>query len=134
MTPRKRGRPRNEAADHAILESTIALLGERGYRDFNVDVISERTGVAKTTIYRRWPSKAALVAAAIAPMPPLTDAESIVTDTEHALALLRDPEGDAIDVIRAIVTPRHAALSALVGEPEADMRIGVLLARLIVGR
>jgi AcrR family transcriptional regulator len=132
VPPRKRGRPRDASADSAILGTTIELLRERGYRDFNVDVVSDRTGIAKSTIYRRWPSKGALVAAAIAPLPSGLDAEAIVADTERVLALLRDPDGEAIDVIRATIVPRHAALATLVGEHEADARIGALLVRLLV--
>jgi AcrR family transcriptional regulator len=132
VPPRKRGRPRDASADSAILDTTIELLRERGYRDFNVDVVSDRTGIAKSTIYRRWPSKGALVAAAIAPLPSGLDAEAIVADTERVLALLRDPDGEAIDVIRATIVPRHAALAALLGEHEADARIGALLVRLLV--
>jgi AcrR family transcriptional regulator len=132
VPPRKRGRPRDASADSAILGTTIELLRERGYRDFNVDVVSDRTGIAKSTIYRRWPSKGALVAAAIAPLPSGLDAEAIVADTERVLALLRDPDGEAIDVIRATIVPRHAALAALLGEHEADARIGALLVRLLV--
>ena len=55
MTTR-RGRPRREGADATILAATRELLGETGYAAFNVDVIAERTGIAKTTIYRRWPT------------------------------------------------------------------------------
>lgn len=63
---RGRGRPRREGADEQILEVTLAVLEEKGYADLTVDEVAERTKVAKTTIYRRWPSKGALVAAAVA--------------------------------------------------------------------
>jgi AcrR family transcriptional regulator len=63
---RGRGRPRREGADAQILDTTLGLLEERGYADLTVDEVAERTKVAKTTIYRRWPSKGALVAAAVA--------------------------------------------------------------------
>ena len=63
---RGRGRPRREGADQQILEVTLAVLEEKGYSDLTVDEVAERTKVAKTTIYRRWPSKTALVAAAAA--------------------------------------------------------------------
>ena len=41
----------------AILSSTVALLSERGYGGSSVDEISRRSGVAKTTIYRHWPTR-----------------------------------------------------------------------------
>jgi len=128
--PRGRGRPRKATADREILEATLELLRERGYRDFNVDVISERTGIAKTTIYRRWPTKGALVAAAIAPLAPDLSADAILADTERVLTLLRD--ADTVDVLQSVIAPRHAALTAFVGSGEADVQIGRLLARWFV--
>lgn len=71
---RSRGRPRREGADEELLAAAVALLRERGYRDFTVDAVAERTGIAKTTIYRRWPAKGALAAAAIGPLIALPEA------------------------------------------------------------
>lgn len=129
-----RGRPRREDADAAILDAARELLGERGYRDFTVDVIAERTGIAKTTIYRRWPSKAALVAAVIAPAPQSGDADSIVRETAAVLSLLGEPDAEAIDVLRAVLAPRRALLvDALGSEEEADRTIGAMLLRWLFG-
>lgn len=55
------GRPRNPAADRAILEATLALLAEQGYADLVITEIARRAGVSTATLYRRWPSKAPLV-------------------------------------------------------------------------
>ena len=54
------GRPRSEDHDEAILAATIALFAEKGYAALTVEGVAARAGVAKTTIYRRWPGKAAL--------------------------------------------------------------------------
>src|SRR4051794_17025692 len=62
---RGRGRPRDPTLDARILEQALALLGSRGYVGLTLDELAERTGVAKTTILRRWPSKAAVAAAAV---------------------------------------------------------------------
>ncbi len=64
-TPPTRGRPRSEAARQAILEATRALLKTTTIRDLTIEAIAKRAGVGKTTIYRRWPSKAAVVIDAI---------------------------------------------------------------------
>lgn len=63
-TPR-RGRPRDPALEERILEQLLALLGTHGYGRLTLDELAARSGVAKTTILRRWPSKAALTAAGI---------------------------------------------------------------------
>jgi AcrR family transcriptional regulator len=49
----------------AVFEATLELLASRDYREITVETLGERAGVSRTTIYRRWPSKAAVVAAAV---------------------------------------------------------------------
>lgn len=121
-----------------------ALLREHGYRDFTVDAVSERTGIAKTTIYRRFASKGELVAAAIAPMNGISEEENVATilrETSRVLRLLSEPEGEAMTVIRAIVQPRRARIRALLARDPArdadlaaDLLVGALLTRLLDGR
>lgn len=48
-----------------VLVATIAELAVSGYGAFRMDAVSLAAGVNKTTIYRRWPSKKPLVAAAV---------------------------------------------------------------------
>ena len=66
VSRRPPGRPRSAEADRAILDSALALFVERGFDKISIDDICERAGVARTTFYRRWSSKAALIAEAIA--------------------------------------------------------------------
>ncbi len=44
-----------------VLRTTFELLGESGVGGFSVDEVARRSGVAKTTIYRHWPTREALV-------------------------------------------------------------------------
>jgi AcrR family transcriptional regulator len=60
------GRPRSERAHEAILEATLDLLVEEGFSSMSIEAVATRAGVGKATIYRRWPSKADLVAEAVA--------------------------------------------------------------------
>lgn len=61
------GRPRSERADKAIIESTLALLVEEGgVGGVSIEAVAARAGVGKTTIYRRWPNKEALIIDALA--------------------------------------------------------------------
>jgi AcrR family transcriptional regulator len=45
----------------AILEAVFDLIAEVGYDAVSVEEVADRAGVHKTTVYRRWPSKAELV-------------------------------------------------------------------------
>ncbi|MET0146118.1 MAG: TetR/AcrR family transcriptional regulator [Ilumatobacteraceae bacterium] len=59
--PAKRGRPRRADADGAILGAALELLGDAGVAGLSMDVLAQRAGVGKATIYRRWVSKEALI-------------------------------------------------------------------------
>jgi AcrR family transcriptional regulator len=54
-------RPRDPSRDEAIRTATLDLLGEVGYDGVTVRAIAQRAGVSLATMYRRWPTKAALV-------------------------------------------------------------------------
>jgi AcrR family transcriptional regulator len=56
-----RGRRRSERSHKAIIRATQELLVERGYRKLTIEAVASRAGVGKQTIYRWWPSRAALV-------------------------------------------------------------------------
>jgi len=59
------GRRRNEAAREAIIDAAIALLQQVGYEGFTIERLARDAGVGKQTIYRWWPSKAAVIAEAV---------------------------------------------------------------------
>jgi AcrR family transcriptional regulator len=69
------GRPYDHSSDALILASTLDLLAERDYERVTLDDVAALTGKAKTTLYRRWPTKEDLVLAAIraAGRPPESD-------------------------------------------------------------
>jgi len=47
------------------IDATVDLLAEQGFVALSVEAIAARAGVAKTTIYRRWPNKDMLVMDAV---------------------------------------------------------------------
>ncbi|MEU6764117.1 TetR/AcrR family transcriptional regulator [Streptomyces sp. NPDC046853] len=59
--PRRRG----EKSRRAILDAALDLCQEQGYGPVTVDAIAARAGVSKKTFYRWWPSKGAVVLAAL---------------------------------------------------------------------
>jgi AcrR family transcriptional regulator len=88
-SPEKTGRPNDEDLTRRILLSALAQLGERGYAALSVERVAKAVGCGKTAIYRRYPDKAALVAAALwsqAEIGLVPDTGSIRADLlEHAL-------------------------------------------------
>ena len=59
------GRPRNPVIDQAILRAALELFIEHGVAGASIERIAKRAGVAKTSVYRRWSSREALLAQAI---------------------------------------------------------------------
>ena len=59
------GRPRSAAVEEAILRAAFSLFIERGLAGASIEMIASQAGVGKTSIYRRWPSRDALLAQAI---------------------------------------------------------------------
>jgi AcrR family transcriptional regulator len=57
---RKAGRPRRGEIDSAILQATVDELIERGFLAASMESIAQRAGIAKTTLYRRWPNTSEL--------------------------------------------------------------------------
>ncbi len=61
------GRIRSDEARDAVLAATAALVEEAGYGVLTMERVAERAGVAKSTIYRWWKTRAALVLEAYGP-------------------------------------------------------------------
>jgi AcrR family transcriptional regulator len=84
------GAQRNPASAEAILDAAAALLRDVGYRTFTIEAVARRAGAGKPTIYRWWPTKAALLfdvyARESADAPALPDSGSLEKD----LALVID--------------------------------------------
>jgi AcrR family transcriptional regulator len=59
------GRPRSEEARRAVLAAVTRMVEEEGYGTLTMEGIAARAGVSKQTLYRWWPSKAAVVLEAL---------------------------------------------------------------------
>jgi AcrR family transcriptional regulator len=105
---RKRGRPRETDVDNRVLEATIEILCDAGIAGVTYESLASRVGVARTTIYRRWPTKAELMVDAIdllrsrSPVPDTGDTRSdLVTGLENMLQAFTSPQGKAIAAVFA---------------------------------
>jgi len=81
--------PRVARSRTAVLEAAAAELAERGFGGFAVDRVVARSGVAKTTIYRHWPSKADLLHDAIASFKEFPAAPDLGTVRDDLLFCIR---------------------------------------------
>ena len=103
--------------DAAILDAALKGLGERGYDRMSMDDIASRARVGKAAIYRRWPSKAAVVADAIAhwrrglgPVEP-PNTGSLRGDIDALVAAVPDFDESALSTVKVIVGAATAAMN-----------------------
>jgi AcrR family transcriptional regulator len=69
------GRRRGEELEHALLTAAWAELLEVGYPKLTMENVAARAGTSKPVIYRRWPTRAKLVIAALAHNLPLQESD-----------------------------------------------------------
>src|SRR6266498_2835495 len=104
----RRGRPRNTQADQRILDAAQALLLTRGYQGLCVAEVARQAAVAKTTLYRRWPTKdhlAVAVAAQILGEVPIPATGDLPRDLTSFVAAL----GDGLNRLRTAGQPDGVA-------------------------
>ena len=80
--------PRVTRTHHLVLDAASEVLAAEGFGGFTVDGVAARSGVAKTTIYRHWPTRYDLLAATMAcynECAPTPDTGSLHTDVDVLL-------------------------------------------------
>ncbi|WP_367402936.1 TetR/AcrR family transcriptional regulator [Kocuria marina] len=123
--------PRTARTDRKIVAGALRLLREGGPRRVTIEAVSARTGVAKTSIYRRYANSTQLLEAALdhtvtatAPLAPDATWEQALTAAVDillrdmglgvAITLLQEPHSATAQVLRAtVVRPRLDALRKL---------------------
>ncbi|PXY21717.1 TetR family transcriptional regulator [Prauserella coralliicola] len=93
-----------------VYAATLALLTERGYDGLTIEGVAARSGVNKTTIYRWWPSRDALLGAA------LTDANLLELNVPDT-GTLREDLCALVEQILRLLTDRAtgAVVTAVLG-------------------
>lgn len=103
-----------------LLTTTLEVLRETGYDRLTIDEVVARARASKTTVYRRWPSKSALVVAAF---------EHAISDlpAEHDTGSLR---GDMLGVIDDLLNEMARladVMAGLVGEMRRNPELATAL-------
>src|SRR5690606_33538571 len=112
----RRGRPRSEGVRGAVVQALFALVAEQGYAGTSMDQIAVRAGVSKATIYRRWPSKDALIIDAHRAM--LDETEAPETGTLRGdLMMLLERVAEVMEDSR-IAGMTQAAAGEMLANPE----------------
>lgn len=129
-TARPPGRPRSPTVEQAIVDATLDLLVEGGFSGLAVEAVAARAGVGKATIYRRWPSKDALVIDALARLegdvPPQLRGENLRDDLVTLLDAVRRK---STSTLAGRILPRMVAEARCRGEVMARYREKVLAPR-----
>ncbi|MFC7327030.1 TetR/AcrR family transcriptional regulator [Marinactinospora rubrisoli] len=111
VSPRPRGRPRDESVDQRVLAAAVDELAEKGIAEFSVTSVAVRARAAKRSIYARWPGPEDLILAGMSTLaagltPPHTG--SLAED----LAVLLD------GLAATFAEPRRSVLQRCVAEIE----------------
>ncbi|MGH3040820.1 MAG: TetR/AcrR family transcriptional regulator [Gaiellaceae bacterium] len=136
------GRRRSASSHRAILEATQQLLVERGYPGVTIEGIAARAGVGKQTIYRWWPSKAALVLEAYLsgedavshPEPADSTGENVRALLGWLVAVLAEPTGGAVIAGLVAELPHDADLAEGFRRDVVPSRRKAMFAALELGR
>ncbi|MEM1242258.1 MAG: TetR/AcrR family transcriptional regulator [Cyanobacteria bacterium P01_H01_bin.26] len=112
------GRPRSLESEQAILTAAWKLLQQCSVRQLSIEAIAREAGVGKTTIYRWWPSKTAVVvdaflAQAEARLPfqkTETAAESLALQMQQVIEIL---SGDVGRIVAQIIAEGQCDSKAL---------------------
>ena len=128
--PGRSGRKRSARAHRAVIDATVEMLREVGLQQLTIEGVAARAGVAKATVYRWWPTKAALAIEALSeqlgePLQPTGDTEHDVRAMVHLLVesvggllgevliadLTRDPHAGAkINELFGVYRAAHGAI------------------------
>lgn len=108
------GRPRSPQVEQAIIEAALSLLAEGGtVETLSIEAVAARAGVGKSTIYRRWSGKEALLTDAIGNLKrplPRPRGDSVREDLIRVLTLgPRQPDQRITRIMSSLVPDVHTS-------------------------
>ncbi|APE21249.1 MULTISPECIES: TetR/AcrR family transcriptional regulator [Streptomyces] len=119
---------RSERSRRAIFDAALALVSETGYAKTTIEGIAARAGVGKQTIYRWWPSKAAVLLDAFLDLAARAN-EALGGDADSEIPDTGDLAADLKYVLRATVDEMNdpafdGPTRALAAEGMVDPELG----------
>ena len=121
--------PRITRTRERVLRATLESLAEHGVGGVTIEAVAERSGVAKSTIYRHWPGAPPLIIEAFTSLNRAAPDRPSTGDVRKDLVLY------LADLARTITEAPWATLMAtLVDGAERDERLRELLGELIQSR
>jgi len=121
------GRPRDERIDSEVVSAVLAVLHTSGYRAVTIDGIARAVRRARTSIYRRWPSKRHLVAYTV--VSEMGDHPAADTGT-----LRKDLEAAVGTLLTAFAGPLGKALPGLVADMAQDPELAAIIREQVMMR
>jgi AcrR family transcriptional regulator len=116
--PKRRTGGRSARVMDAVAEAVLAQLATNGIENFSIPQVAARAGISNSSLYRRWPTKAALIAFAGS-----RNAQSSIAFPDRG-SLREDLLYVMKEVARTFQDPRSRALIAMafgsVDSPEVD--------------
>jgi AcrR family transcriptional regulator len=100
-----------------VLDAARAQFAEQGYAATTIEAIAARSGVAKTTIYRSWPSRAAILVDVLVEM-----ASSLVPPPRGGDPM-RAMSTELRGIVGAINGPLGRLLTSLLGDAQVEPQV-----------
>src|SRR5215472_8975212 len=89
-----RSRRRGKVLEAAIFKVVLRELAKTGYVNFSIERVAAKAGTSKPVIYRRWPTRAQLVYAALRTNRPALSSDAPDTGTVR---------GDVMVILRGVL-------------------------------
>lgn len=107
---------RVERSQRVIRDAAIAELAEAGWGAFTIESVAARAGVARSTVYRHWPDKRALLVDALEHHSTQPPPEATGPGRARVVALVRH-------LAEAMAGPQSAIVPALIDAAERDREL-----------
>jgi AcrR family transcriptional regulator len=111
----KAGRPRSEESRRAILDATRRLLTHMPVSKISIEAIAKKAGVGKTTIYRWWPNKQAVVMEAVFNQPGF---QNFMPQSANAMDGIK---GQIEKLSRQLAGKNGRIVAEIIGECQGDI-------------